>query len=91
VVLTAPEGATPKYAGSFPQSAVSGVMFEMATPHLMGLMGPVTNNGARTWKIKCRGADAGDKAKLTETLTPSSAGLRVWVPFPKKLPTAVVV
>ena len=34
--------STPKYTGSLPQSAGSDVPLPMATPHFVGLAGPVT-------------------------------------------------
>jgi hypothetical protein len=45
----APAGITPKYAGSVPQSAGSGVPLPSAAPQFVGLAGPVTITGS--WNV----------------------------------------
>ena len=54
--------------GSLPQSAGSGIPAEMASPHLAGLLGPVTRSGSCTVKIACVRFEFGDGLKLTKNI-----------------------
>jgi hypothetical protein len=74
--------STPKYTGSLPQSAGSDVPLPMATPHFVGLAGPVTITGSWSVNIACGADKFEDGASWYPNPIPSWAAVSEFFPTP---------